>query len=580
MFRVPGLLVLTAVAAVLAACAEPAALRLSVHRSALLGERANPPLWVWVVDGGAAVAAVEVSLDGAPYRRLDPSARSFRPPAPLQPGRHTLRVRVRTAGAPTLEESAAAQVAALPGRPPVPGDPCYPAGDDPLRCGGGRDTGQWSLRQIRQPDVWQALAAQALGEPGRVVVAVLDTGYVPHPDLLRNLDATAGYDFVRDPDAAGDGDGIDPDATDPGTGGRWHGTAIAGVIAAQTDNGRELAGMGWPWGRSRVTIMPVRVVGQGGATTYDAAQGLLYAAGLENDAGVRPPVPARIINLSLAEQFPGPGDPVLEEALARVTAAGAIVVAAAGNHRSLVRFPATSPHTVAVGSVDARRALASTSNFGPEIDIVAPGGDDSAEIRTLAADSRLGPPHWIVGSDHGTSLAAAHVSGALALLAGIAPSLTLSDARSTLAASAVDLGAPGRDDRYGPGLLDAFALIGAYPPPRSVPVAVPIARSGRGRRAAGALANGAGAPGGVDPRSLIIRFGDRRASRAAAAEAGERLERRHAVAGVMAGAGGYALVRLRHGQDRRRIEAQLRADPAVAAVYDNRLYRPAGVPPR
>lgn len=575
MFRVAGPLVLTALAAVLAACAEPAALRLSVHRSALLGEYANPPLWVWAVDGGA-VAAVEVSLDGAPYRRLDPSARSFRPPAPLQPGRHTLRVRVRTAGTPAPEESADALVAALPGAPPVPGDPCYPAGDDPLRCGDGMDSGQWALRQIRQPDVWQALAARVPGEPGRVVVAVLDTGYVPHPDLLRNLDADAGYDFVRDLGAAGDGDGIDPDATDPGTGGRWHGTAIAGVIAAQTDNGRELAGMGWPWGRSRVTIMPVRVVGRGGATTYDAAQGLLYAAGLENDAGVRPPVPARIINLSLAEQFPGPGDPVLEEALARVTAAGAIVVAAAGNHRSQVRFPANSPYTVAVGSVDARRALASTSNFGPEIDIVAPGGDDSAELRALAADPRLGPPHWIVGRDHGTSLAAAHVSGALALLAGFAPSLTLSDARSTLAASAVDLGAPGRDDRYGPGLLDAFALIGAYPPQRSAP----IARSGRGRRAAGALADGAAAPGGVDPRSLIIRFRDRRASRAAAAEAGERMERRHAVARVTAGVGRYALVRLREGQDLRRVKAQLRADPAVAAVYDNRRYRPAGVPPR
>ena len=117
-----------------------------------------------------------------------------------------------------------------------------------------------------------------LPEPEPVLVAVLDTGYVPHPDLTGNLDAASGYDFIRDLNAAGDGDGIDPDATDPGTDASWHGTKIAGAIAAHTDNGMGVAGLGWPWGRSRVTIMPVRVVGLGrAATTYDVAQGLLQA---------------------------------------------------------------------------------------------------------------------------------------------------------------------------------------------------------------------------------------------------------------------------------------------------------------
>ena len=553
MSRVPALIVVTAITALLAACAEPAAVRLSVHRSVLLGEYANPPLWVWTVDAGNGIAAVEASLDGGPYRSLNPSARSFRPAGPLAPGRHTLTIRVTTTGpfGSTVEESAAARVAALPGRPPAPDDPCYPAGADPLRCGGGSDAGQWALRQVRLPAVWQALAAGALREPGRVVVAVLDTGYVPHPDLLRNLDAAAGYDFIRDARAADDGDGIDPDATDPATGGPWHGTAIAGIIAAHTGNGAGVAGMGWPWDRSRVTVMPVRVVARHGATSYDVAQGLLYAAGLANDSGIRPPRPARIINLSLADSLPGPPDEVLEDALRRVTAAGAIVVAAAGNHGSAVRAPANSRYTLAVGSADMHGSLAAMSNRGPEIDVVAPGGDHRAEIRTLGADRELGPPHWIVTREQGTSMAAAHVSGILALLAGLSPSLTLNDARAILAASAAELGAPGKDDRFAHGLLDAFALFGAYPGVRSAPLDRLLDDRTSDR---GAVSAGAAALGSVDPYSLIVRFRDGGA------------------------AGGLALVRLDESQDREMLRAQLQADPAVGAVYDNRIYLPAGGP--
>lgn len=537
---------------VLASCAEPATLTLSVRRSALLGEYADRPLWVWTVDTGAGVVAVEASLDGAPYRRLGPSARSFRPSRPLAPGRHALTVRVRTGGAAgaSLQQSAAARVLALPGRPPVPDDPCYPAGADPLRCDGGRaDAGQWPLRQIRLPDVWHALDGRVLREPGHVVVAVLDTGYVPHPDLLPNLDAGAGYDFVRDPNASDDGDGIDPDPTDPGTDGSWHGTAIAGIIAARTDNAMGVAGMGWPWGRARITIMPVRVAGRHGATSYDVAQGLLYAAGLPNDSGTTPPRPAGIINLSLAESLPGATDEVLEPALRRVAAAGVIVVAAAGNHGSRVRAPANSRYTVAVGSVTRSGSLAATSNFGPEIDVVAPGGDDRQELRTLGVERRLGPPHWAVTSDQGTSMAAAHVSGVLALLAGMHPSLALDDARAILAESAVDLGEPGRDDRFGPGLLDAYTALGTWPGNRSERVAPPAARSGT-------AATAARAPGSVDPHTLVVRRHD----------------------GAAAGGGGLALVTLHAGQDRELVKARLRADPAVAAVHDNRIYLPAVVP--
>lgn len=551
MSRVPALIVLTALAALLASCAQPAELRVSVHHSPLLGEYANPPLWSWTVGTGTAVVSVEASLDGGPYRRLDPSAVSFRPSRPLAPGRHTLIVRVRTGGTAgaSLQASAEARVAALPGRAPVPDDPCYPAEADPLRCGGSRSTlGQWPLRQIRLPEVWQALQGRVLREPAPVVVAVLDTGHVPHPDLLPNLDVDAGYDFVSDPNASGDGDGIDPDGTDPAIRGPWHGTAIAGIIAARTDNGTGLAGMGWPWGRSRVTVMAIRVAAERGATSYDVAQGLLYAAGLENDSGVEPARPAKIINLSLADSLPGPTDDILEDALRRVTEAGAIVVSAAGNHRSAVRAPANSGYTLAVGSADVDGLRAATSNFGPELDVVAPGGDNRAEIVTLGADRRPGPGAWAVTLDEGTSLAAAHVSGALAVLAGFDRSLTLDDARALLAESSVDLGDPGRDDRFGAGLLDAFALLGVYP---GSGAAQGVRRSGESTRDPAGATNGAPAPGSVDPHSLIVRR-----------------------------SGGYALVRLTDGQDREAARVRLQADPAVAAVYDNRIYLSPGVPAR
>ena len=580
-------------AGVLVSCAEPVAvaasrppppvLTVSAHRSGLLREYANPPLWVWTVAGASGVAAVQASLDGGPYFALHPSARSFRPSRPLAPGSYNLTVRVTTASArtSTLAASAAAQVAALPGAPPIPDDPCYPTGGDPVRCGGaGASGGQWPLRQIRLPELWQALAEGVLGDPEPVVVAVLDTGYARHPDLEGNLDTAAGYDFVSS--AAGDGDGIDPDATDPGPRGPWHGTAIAGVIAARTGNGMDVAGIGWPWRGSRITIMPVRVAGQSGATTYDVAQGLRYAAGLDNDSRVLPRSPARIINLSLAEESPGPPDEVLEQALRAVTAAGAIVVAAAGNRGFAVPYPASSAYTLAVGSVAVDGTLAATSNFGPEIDVVAPGGDEAGEIPTLGVGPGTGPSRWIVRPDHGTSIAAAHVSGVLALLAGFDRSLTLDDARVLLADAALDLGAPGRDDRFGSGLLDAFALFGAYP-------AHPSARGNRlvrepagavGAAAEGRARAGSAGPGSADPHTLIVGYRNRGMSRAARATASESLRARHAVAGVEAGTGGYALVQLSVGQDRERVKALLEADPAVAAVYDNRIYLPASEAPR
>ena len=211
-----------------------------------------------------------------------------------------------------------------------------------------------------------------------------------------------------------------------------------------------------------------------------------------------------------------------------------------------------------------------TSNHGPQTDVVAPGGDLSSEIPTLGVDGGADSPRWIVRRDHGTSIAAAYVSGVLALLAGLDDSLTLRAARDLLAASTHGLGSLGshdRDDRSKAGLLDAFTMIGTYQARGSVlPDRTPRRRATRVR----AAAHGTAAPEGNDHNSLIVRFRD-------GVAAHERPPLRLAGAIAEGGSGGYALVRLSEGQDRVRVEAQLLADPAVAAVYDNRIYQTSAV---
>ena len=529
----------------------PPALSVRVQPSELLGEYADRPLWQWTVDGAGRVGRLQVSLDGGRYRELPASARSIRAPAPLAPGRHVLTVRARVGGR-TLHASASARVAALPA---VPGG----IPDDARE--------QWWLEQIRLPEVWQAYAAGALSPPRPVIVAVLDGGYLPHPDLTDGLDPDAGYDFV----SAGlltDGDGVDPDAYAEGA---WHGTAVAGIIAAGTGNGY-VAGMDWSAERI-ISVMPVRVIDvDGSGSDYDLAQGVRYAAGLRNDSGELPPRAAKIINVSVTDPEQVAVSAVLQRAFYDATEAGAIVVAAAGNEgpaKLAVRAPASSGCALAVGATRFDRELASYSNYGPRLDLVAPGGEGGAALEVLATAL---DGSWSTLRQQGTSFAAPHLAGALALLAGHAPDITLQDARVLLADSAADLGPAGWDDRYGAGLLDVFAMLAAYPPRAEVsvpsrrcrPPASPAAR----RRAAAVVP-----PADADPGTLVVRWSGGRRSRAEGAEAAAALSARLGLLQVSPGDGEFSLVRLREDQDLRALKARLEADPAVASVQFNRRFR-------
>ncbi|MGB5616851.1 MAG: S8 family serine peptidase [Desulfobacterales bacterium] len=339
---------------------------------------------------------------------------------------------------------------------------------------------QWHYPLINLSEAWDTTT----GDPD-VIVAVIDTGVLfNHPDLSGRFTAT-GYDFVSNPASALDGNGIDPDPSDagaqnPGTS-IFHGSHVAGTIAAQTDNGVGVAGVGW-----RTQIMPVRAFGKGGnGDNYDIMQAVRYAAGLENDSGITLPQneKADIINLSFSSNLPNPSigyDPysfLEQEVYDKVRAEGIILVAAAGNFASsLPVYPAAYQGVLAVSGVDINEQLAPYSNFGSYVDLTAPGGDLSDDLdgdgyldgvlSTAANVDLTGNLSYVYSYLAGTSMAAAHASGVIALMKAVNPALTPADLDDLLVGGSItrDLGNPGRDDLYGYGLIDAQKAVLAAAP--------------------------------------------------------------------------------------------------------------------
>jgi len=337
----------------------------------------------------------------------------------------------------------------------------------PLRRPNDTEYGrQWHYPAINLEAAWDRETGAS-----DVVVAVVDTGVLlDHPDLQGQL--TAGYDFVRSTSRSGDGDGIDPNPDDPGDesgidgSSSFHGTHVAGTVAAASDNGMGVAGVAW---NSRV--MPVRVLGAGGlGDSYDVLQGVRFAAGLANDSGTVPAEPAAIVNLSLGG---GGYSSSAQDVFRQVRDAGVLVVAAAGNESSSSpSYPAGYEGVVAVSAVGPTKALAPYSNFGAVIDISAPGGDLSIDVNgdgdgdgvlsTLASDG-TGTIRFAYDFYHGTSMAAPHVAGVAALMKSAYPPLTPDDFDGLLVSQAIvdDLGAPGRDDSFGYGLVNAGKAVSA-----------------------------------------------------------------------------------------------------------------------
>ncbi|MEE9412002.1 MAG: S8 family peptidase, partial [Methylococcales bacterium] len=211
-----------------------------------------------------------------------------------------------------------------------------------------------------------------------VVVAVIDTGYRPHEDLQGKF--LPGYDFISDAFMANDGDLRDSDARDPGDwmesgacgdgepvfqqNSSWHGTHIAGTIAASGDNGIGVTGVAW-----NARILPVRAIGKCGGFTSDIAEAMLWAAGLPVPGIPSNPNPAKVINLSLGGVRNCPL--IYRDAIQAVRRAGVTVVVAAGNHNQNARLssPANCPGVIAVCATEDLGARSIYSNFGSTIDI-------------------------------------------------------------------------------------------------------------------------------------------------------------------------------------------------------------------
>ncbi len=297
---------------------------------------------------------------------------------------------------------------------------------------------QWNLRRIRLPEAW------AITTGSEAPIAVLDTGIdLDHVDLAAKI-------WMNEAEIPGNG--LDDDANgyvDDVHGWNFvagtallaaepHGTHVAGIAAAHTDNGIGIAGVSW-----QSTVMPLQVMQNRTGEFADLAEGIIYAA----DNG------ARVLNLSLGGDLNGQNPPqTVEEAIAYARGRGCLLVVSSGSTDGAVLYPASSPETLAVAATTTTDAVWSDSNRGPEVDVSAPG----AGIYSLSTDDRY-------TTMTGTSQAAPHVSGLAALIWSRQPILTADQVAHIITDTAQDVNAAGWDEWTGWGRIDALNAIQATP---------------------------------------------------------------------------------------------------------------------
>lgn len=307
-----------------------------------------------------------------------------------------------------------------------------------------------------------------------VIVAVLDTGYRRHADIAANI-LEPGYDFITADDpptntdftTANDGGGRDPDASDPGdwnpttkadcpaSYSSWHGTHVAGTVAAVGNNASGVIG-----GAYGAKILPVRVLGVCGGYSSDIQEGMYWAAGLHQINNVTNPDIAKVINLSLGVS--GVCSPSYQMAVNDVVAAGVTVVAATGNDSSstTISSPANCSNVIAVTAHTPAGDNATYANAGPGTTISAPGNG----IFSTSNTGTTGPLADTIASKNGTSMASPHVAAAAALLLQVNPALSPADIKNWLTANARPF--PNGTNCVslsicGAGMLDAFAAVKA-----------------------------------------------------------------------------------------------------------------------
>ncbi|SNY24282.1 serine protease [Orenia metallireducens] len=298
---------------------------------------------------------------------------------------------------------------------------------------------QWNYSAISLPKAWEISTGST-----EVTVAVIDTGIdLDHPDLQGQLDLENSINILNsDPEK-----GIIDTNSDDDNG---HGTHVAGIIGATTNNQEGIAGINW-----KVSIIPIKVLDYYGNGSIDnIAAGIEWAV----DHGVD------MINLSVGGDF---DSQILKDAIDYAHDKEVTVIAASGNdgEEDYLRYPAAYENTIAVGSIDSSLDLSKFSNYGLELDFVAPGGG----IYSTVPNGNYYDKYTDTSSSgyyaifSGTSMATPHVTGVAALLLAQARAegnnLTPEQLKEELRLTAQDLGDKGRDDQFGYGLINAHAAL-------------------------------------------------------------------------------------------------------------------------
>jgi serine protease len=324
----------------------------------------------------------------------------------------------------------------------------------------------WHYQAINIPQAWDS--EKGLSNP--VTVAVIDTGILTnHPDFAGKL--VGGYDFISDARTARDGNGRDSNPADPGDNlggnGSYHGSHVAGTIAAATNNSLGIAGVSWG-----AQILPIRVLGVNGGTLTDIIDGLLWSAGVSVSGIPANSNPAHVINMSLGGEYRCLDAPAYQQAINQVRSRGKIVVVAAGNEDddASLYSPASCDGVITVGATNHTGSRAWYSNYGSRIDLMGPGGDTSLTYQgytagVLSLVYNESQSSYTYAYYQGTSMATPHVAGVIALMKSKKPSLSHDEALDVLSRTARPLSSSACDrptgSNCGAGLIDAQAALAA-----------------------------------------------------------------------------------------------------------------------
>ncbi|MER7661797.1 MULTISPECIES: S8 family serine peptidase [unclassified Streptomyces] len=339
---------------------------------------------------------------------------------------------------------------------------------------------QWDLFEatggMNVPGAWDKTTGSG------VTVAVIDTGYATHSDVAGNV--VSGYDFISSSADARDGNGRDNNAKDEGdwnatdgecgagskaSNSSWHGTHVAGTVAATTNNTKGVAGIAY-----NAKIQPVRVLGKCGGSSADIADAITWASGGTVPGVPANATPAKVINLSLGGSS-ATCPSVYQNAINGAVSRGTTVVVAAGNSNANASgfTPANCANIINVASTSREGNRSFYSNFGTSVDVAAPGGETRRATDTPGTVTT--PENGVLSTLNsgtttqsaenykpyqGTSMAAPHIAGLAALLESAKPALTPADIESAIKTNARAL--PGTcTGGCGTGIADATKTVNA-----------------------------------------------------------------------------------------------------------------------